>query len=128
MYKLECEVRRLLCNLFGSTEKNHGKHREELSMFCPRFEWSSIACTLTTLRYRSGFQLNVANASTNSDFGLMFVPCIARLSINNQHCALDYITSLFNMQAPTCFGSSLPDDGRLLPKHVGACILNKEVL
>jgi hypothetical protein len=37
----------------------------------------------------------------------MFVPCIARRSINNQHYALNYITSLFNVQAPTCFGSFL---------------------
>jgi hypothetical protein len=112
----------------------------------------------------------IARRSINS---LMFVPCIARRSINNQHYALIYITSLFNVQAPTCFGSSLPssgglldpcglleqiggivlwfpagsyttylfcisnnshgsknlrDDGRLLPKHVGACILNTEVI
>jgi hypothetical protein len=35
-------------------------------------------------------------------------------SINNQHYALDYITSLFNIQAPTCFGSSLPSSWRFL--------------
>jgi hypothetical protein len=44
----------------------------------------------------------------------MFVPCIARLSINNQHYALHYITSLFNMQAPTCFGSNLPSSENFL--------------
>jgi hypothetical protein len=44
----------------------------------------------------------------------MFVPCIARLSINNQHYVLDYITSLFNMQAPTCFGSCIPSSGSFL--------------
>jgi hypothetical protein len=78
----------------------------------------------------------------------MFVPYIARRSINNQHYALNYITSLFNVQATTCFGISLPssgryttfcssnshgskklpDDGRLLTKHVGACTLSKEVI
>jgi hypothetical protein len=36
------------------------------------------------------------------------------LSIYNQHYALDYITSLFNTQAPTCFGSSLPSSGSFL--------------
>jgi hypothetical protein len=45
---------------------------------------------------------------------LMFVPCIARLSINNQHYALHFITSLFNILAPTCFGSSLPPSGSFL--------------
>jgi hypothetical protein len=44
----------------------------------------------------------------------MFVPCIARRSINNQHYALNYITSLFNVQAVTCFGSSLPSSGSFL--------------
>jgi hypothetical protein len=44
----------------------------------------------------------------------MFVPCVARRSINNQHYALNYITSLFNMQAPTCFGSSFPSSGSFL--------------
>jgi hypothetical protein len=45
---------------------------------------------------------------------LMFVLCIARLSINNQHYALDYITSLFNMQAPTCFSSRVTSSGSFL--------------
>jgi hypothetical protein len=44
----------------------------------------------------------------------MFVPCIARLSINNKHYTLDYITSLFNMQVPTSFGSNLPSSGSFL--------------
>jgi hypothetical protein len=44
----------------------------------------------------------------------MFVPCIARRSINNQYYAMNYITSLFNVQAPTCFGSSLPSSGSFL--------------
>jgi hypothetical protein len=47
-------------------------------------------------------------------FSLMFVPCIARRSINNQHYELNYITSLFNVQVPTCFGSSLPSSGSFL--------------
>jgi hypothetical protein len=42
-----------------------------------------------------------------------FVNRSARRSINNQHNALNYITSLFNIQAPTCFGSSLPSSGSL---------------
>jgi hypothetical protein len=37
---------------------------------------------------------------------LMFVPYIARRSINNQHYALNYITSLFNVKAPTYSGST----------------------
>jgi hypothetical protein len=45
---------------------------------------------------------------------LMFVPCTARRSINKQHYALNYITSLFNIQAPTCFGSSLQSSGSFL--------------
>jgi hypothetical protein len=96
----------------------------------------------------------------------MFVPCVIRRSINNQHYALICTTSLFYILAPTCFDSSLPssgsfldpselleiqiewvvyhvmcgyvacvpdchnsegskmlpDDGRLLPKHLGASI------
>jgi hypothetical protein len=44
----------------------------------------------------------------------MFVPCIARRCINNQHYALNYITSLFNVQAPTCYGSSLLSPGSFL--------------
>jgi hypothetical protein len=45
---------------------------------------------------------------------LMFVPCIVRRSINNQHYALTYTKPLFNIQAPTCFGSSLPSSGSFL--------------
>jgi hypothetical protein len=41
----------------------------------------------------------------------MFVPCTARRSINNQHYTLKYIIPLFNIQAPTCFGSSLSSSG-----------------
>jgi hypothetical protein len=44
----------------------------------------------------------------------MFVLCIARRSTNNQHYALNYITPLFNIQAPTCFGNSLPSSGGFL--------------
>jgi hypothetical protein len=39
---------------------------------------------------------------------------LQRLNINIQHYALDYITSLFNMQAPTCFGSRVPSSGSFL--------------
>jgi hypothetical protein len=46
--------------------------------------------------------------------GLMFVPCIAKRNINNQHYAVIYVTSLTNIQAPTCFGSSLPSSGSFL--------------
>jgi hypothetical protein len=44
----------------------------------------------------------------------MFVPCIAKSSINNQHYALNYIKTLFNIQVPTCFGSSLQSSGSFL--------------
>jgi hypothetical protein len=89
-------------------------------------------------------------------FCLMFVPCIIRRSRNNQHNALICMIPLFYILAPTCFGSllpssgsfldpselytthsicissnsegskKLPDDGRLLPKHVGAVYRVKE--
>jgi hypothetical protein len=45
---------------------------------------------------------------------LMFVPCISRCSINNQHYALNYITSLFYVHAPTYFGSILTSSGSFL--------------
>jgi hypothetical protein len=46
---------------------------------------------------------------------LMIVPCNARRSRNNQHYALNCTTPLFNIQAPTCFGSSLPSSGSFFP-------------
>jgi hypothetical protein len=84
----------------------------------------------------------------------MFVPCVARRSINNQHYALNYVTQLGSTTNGTttlrhtghinvhymiyhlliCISSNsdgskkLPNDGRLLPKQVGACILNKGVI
>jgi hypothetical protein len=33
------------------------------------------------------------------------------LSINDQHYALSYITPLFDMQTPTCFGIHVPSSG-----------------
>jgi hypothetical protein len=45
---------------------------------------------------------------------LMFLPCIIRHSINNQHYALICTTPLFYLLAPTCFGSSLPSSGSFL--------------
>jgi hypothetical protein len=47
-------------------------------------------------------------------FGLIFVPCIIRLSRNNQQYALIFTTLLFYILAPTCFGSSLPSSGSFL--------------
>jgi hypothetical protein len=41
----------------------------------------------------------------------MFVPCIIRCSIDNQHNAQICTTALFYMLAPTCFDSSLPSSG-----------------
>jgi hypothetical protein len=35
-------------------------------------------------------------------------------SRNNQHYALNFTTHLFNILAPTCFGSSLPSTGSYL--------------
>jgi hypothetical protein len=58
----------------------------------------------------------------------MSVPCIARRSINNQHNALNYITSLFNIQTPTCFGSSLPSSGRFLDPCELLEMQNKKVV
>jgi hypothetical protein len=75
---------RLLCNLFGGTEKTYGILQPELSISRSRFEWSFIECTgifktLTTryvllpranlsVCFRSAMQLNVAKASTNRDY------------------------------------------------------------
>jgi hypothetical protein len=42
---------------------------------------------------------------------LMFVPCIIKRSIKNQHNAQIYNAALFHMLASTCFGSSLPSSG-----------------
>jgi hypothetical protein len=44
---------------------------------------------------------------------LMFVPRIIRRSENNQY-ALHFTTSLFNMQAPSCFGRGLPSSESFL--------------
>jgi hypothetical protein len=41
----------------------------------------------------------------------MFLPCIIRRSIKNQHCAQIYTTDLFHMLGPACFGSSLQSSG-----------------
>jgi hypothetical protein len=41
----------------------------------------------------------------------MFIPCIVRLSRNNQQYALIYTAALFYILAPTCFDSSLPSSG-----------------
>jgi hypothetical protein len=45
---------------------------------------------------------------------LMFVPCIIRLSRNDQQYALICTTPLFYILAPTCFNSSLPSSGSFL--------------
>jgi hypothetical protein len=45
---------------------------------------------------------------------LIFVPCIIRRSRNNEHYALICTSPLFNILAPTCFGSSLPSSGIFL--------------
>jgi hypothetical protein len=45
---------------------------------------------------------------------LMFVPCINRRSRNNQRYSLIFTTPLFNILAPTCFGSGLPSSGSFL--------------
>jgi hypothetical protein len=44
----------------------------------------------------------------------MFVPCIIKRSINNQHYALICTTPLLYILAPKCFGSSLPSSGSFL--------------
>jgi hypothetical protein len=44
----------------------------------------------------------------------MFIPCIIKLSRNNQHYALISTTPLFYILATTCFGSSLPLSGSFL--------------
>jgi hypothetical protein len=43
----------------------------------------------------------------------MFVPCIIGRSRNDQNIT-DFTTPLFYIQAPTCFGSSLPSSGSFL--------------
>jgi hypothetical protein len=42
---------------------------------------------------------------------LMFVQCIIKRSIKNQHNAQIFATALFHMLASTYFGSSLPSSG-----------------
>jgi hypothetical protein len=39
---------------------------------------------------------------------LVFVPCVAGLCIENQHCALGYINIFITNAAPTCFGTYVP--------------------
>jgi hypothetical protein len=39
-----------------------------------------------------------------------------------------YTSYLFCISSNSHGSKKLPDDGRLLPKHVEACILNKEVI
>jgi hypothetical protein len=51
---------------------------------------------------------------SNTHKCLLFVSCIIRRSRNNQHYALNCTTPLFNIQAPTYFGSSLPSSGSFL--------------
>jgi hypothetical protein len=44
------------------------------------------------------------------DNNLLSVPCIVSLSVTDQHYAL-IITTLFDTQAPTCFGTHVPSSG-----------------
>jgi hypothetical protein len=60
-----------------------------------------IISTLTIVCNYADMQMN----------NLMCVPCITKSIINNQHYALNCTTPLFNIQAPTCFGNSLPSSG-----------------
>jgi hypothetical protein len=49
--------------------------------------------------------------------------------MNNQHHALNYVICAPPICSSNSHGSKkLPDDGRLLLKHVGASSLNKEVI
>jgi hypothetical protein len=66
---------------------------------------------------------------------MAYVRTVHCLSVIDQHYALSYITPLFDTQAPTCFGihvpssrrhKKLPEDGKLMPKHVGPCVSKKE--
>jgi hypothetical protein len=41
----------------------------------------------------------------------MFVPCIAALCIENQHCALGFVNVFTTNAAPTCFGTYVPSSG-----------------
>jgi hypothetical protein len=91
--------------------------------------------------------------STKVRDGLMFIPCISRRSKNVQHMhwivpLLYSIYRLLHVSAVDCHhqgaswirlsylkfqgnsneSKNLPDVGRPLPKHVGACILNKGVV
>jgi hypothetical protein len=38
----------------------------------------------------------------------MFVPCIAELCIENQHCSLGFVNVFITNAAPTCFGTYVP--------------------
>jgi hypothetical protein len=76
-------------------------------------------------RNNKKFKINIYTKICNSKFYLptaakyilsllMFVPCITKRSINNQHYALNYTTTVFNIQASICFGSSLPSSRSFL--------------
>jgi hypothetical protein len=57
------------------------------------------------------YRLDVLRATKGAHFNLMFVPCINKRSIKNQHNAQICTTSLFHMLTATCFDSSLPSSG-----------------
>jgi hypothetical protein len=41
----------------------------------------------------------------------MFLPCIAVLCIENQHCTLGLVNIFITNAAPTCFGTYVPSSG-----------------
>jgi hypothetical protein len=72
----------------------------------------NIIYSLKTNKYESLWDSSIRNEY--EIFSLIFLLCICRMSINNQHYALHSITSLFNMQDYTCFSIRVPSSGSFL--------------
>jgi hypothetical protein len=117
------------CNLLKPTgyftyhQVEHFKilHRDNMEFVCyvwiseqtANFAFHNINCLVFITNVESVY-CAVQTESLCDTFRLMFVPCIIRRSRNNQHYALNCTTLLFKIQAPTCFGSSLPSSESFL--------------
>jgi hypothetical protein len=68
--------------------------------------------------YNTGFRLFMFVSKPTLSLGFniiyhffMFVPCIAGLCIENQHCAVGFVNLFTTNAAPTCFGTYVPSSG-----------------
>jgi hypothetical protein len=78
--------------------------RKTLSIYCMvcRFE-QVVYCEVQYTDVTPTLEFNLSN--------LMFVPCIAGLCIENQHCALGFVNVFITNAATTCFGTYVPSSG-----------------